>query len=190
MANKKISDLTAGSALTGTELIEIEQSSTSKYTTPADLKTYIDSIAATKVITEWQGDAGNGSTNTKIPYFTTNNIDIGSSGNYTFSNSATNGLSVTIVTAGVYSTRHARCAQNGSGQPPSPGISLNSAQLTTDINAITAADRISIGGGYLNSHSECSVTRYFDVNDVIRPHADGTTPTTAALCAFTICKVA
>lgn len=42
MANKKISDLTAGSALTGTELIEIEQSSTSKYTTPADLKTYMD----------------------------------------------------------------------------------------------------------------------------------------------------
>lgn len=42
MANKKISDLTAGSALTGTELIEIEQSSTSKYTTPADLKTYVE----------------------------------------------------------------------------------------------------------------------------------------------------
>jgi len=47
MANKKISDLTAGSALTGTELIEIEQSSASKYTTPADLKTYVETNSTT-----------------------------------------------------------------------------------------------------------------------------------------------
>lgn len=47
MANKKISDLTAASALTGSELIEVEQSSTSKYTTPADLKTYMAQNAPT-----------------------------------------------------------------------------------------------------------------------------------------------
>lgn len=45
MANKKISDLTAGSALTGAELIEIEQSSSSaKAALNGILKTYLDTL--------------------------------------------------------------------------------------------------------------------------------------------------
>ena len=45
MANKKISDLTAGSALTGAELIEIEQSSSSaKAALNGLLKTYFDTL--------------------------------------------------------------------------------------------------------------------------------------------------
>lgn len=47
MANKKISDLTAGSALTGAELIEIEQSSSSaKAALNGILKTYFDTLYA------------------------------------------------------------------------------------------------------------------------------------------------
>lgn len=47
MANKKISDLTAGSALTGAELIEIEQSSSSaKAALNGILKTYLDTLYA------------------------------------------------------------------------------------------------------------------------------------------------
>jgi len=47
MANKKISDLTAGSALTGAELIEIEQSgSSAKAALNGILKTYLDTLYA------------------------------------------------------------------------------------------------------------------------------------------------
>lgn len=41
MANKIINDLTSASALTGSEVMEVEQAGASKKTTPADLKTYM-----------------------------------------------------------------------------------------------------------------------------------------------------
>lgn len=49
MADKKISALTAGSALGGTEKIPMVQSSSTVYTTPADIATYLSSILQTKI---------------------------------------------------------------------------------------------------------------------------------------------
>jgi len=109
---------------------------------------------------------GYGSTNTAILRYSLTDADDGS--DMTLTQSAVNGDSVTINTAGIYS-----CYIRGMTNTRYFGISLNSTQLTTSINGITDADRIAItqvfNGGYIFSDS---VTLYLEAEDVIRPHGD------------------
>lgn len=134
MANKKISDLTAGSALTGTELIEIEQSSTSKYTTPADLKTYMQSNLS--LITSGTAQATTSGTSidfTSIPA-TVKRITV------MFSSVSTNGGSYPLVqigdAGGVEATGYAGAASRAAS------FNALSSGFTID-NAATAGEVIS-----------------------------------------------
>ena len=112
---------------------------------------------------------GHGSTNTFIRRFTTTVSSTGTA--ITYADSAANGASFTINTPGVYAISYAdyyaSAIQNF-------GISLNSAQLTTNIASITAANRIgmttSVGAGLGNV---LTLVVLLAAGDVIRPHDAG-----------------
>lgn len=142
-----------------------------------------------RCLTRWDTYAGYGGTDTRIPYFTNKNTDT-SSGQYTIVNNATNGLKITINTAGVYALTFVGTAEVGSGAPQYVGISLNSSQLTTNIESITAADRLVISPSPVNLFMSASITLPLSVNDVVRPHTNAYPMTfTPALAAFSIAKI-
>lgn len=119
---------------------------------------------------------GYGSTNTAVRRFTSSAT---SGGSVTYADSAGNGASFTINTAGLYEIY--RTDPRGTSNPMTMGVSVNSAQLTTSISSITAANRLAIG--FSNSASgPVSVTRIvrLAVGDVIRPHDDPAAPSTNA----------
>lgn len=118
----------------------------------------------------WVYTAGGwGATNTCIRYFNTVGKNTGS--DITYASSATNGDSWTINTAGVYSIAY---QDNLLGNAVF-GISLNSAQLTTAMNSITAANRLGATSCLsANANGEVSFCTILAVNDVIRAHGDGT----------------
>lgn len=120
---------------------------------------------------------GYGSTNTKIRRYTTIDKNEGTSISYV--DSATLGASFTINDAGVYTISMNDAYSASTVQF---GASLNSAQLTTAINSITAADRIlygeTIAAGKGNMTSR---TLFLNVGDVVRPHTTGTADEASAL---------
>ena len=129
---------------------------------------------------------GHGSTNTKIRRYTTTQSSVGSA--ITYADSASNGASFTINSAGIYAitTRDA-----SSTSAPQYGISLNSTQLTTNIQNITAANRLCFYIPYsTNCPADITVVVSLAVNDVIRPHNDGSADnTTAAYVGLRIRKI-
>lgn len=142
----------------------------------------------TQIQIRWDAFAGYGSTDNKIPYFTNKNTDVGSSGNITItSNNSTNGLSLTINTAGNYSISF----WSNYSAVSSHGLSLNSNQLTTSIASITAVNRLAMAtSGAANFSVFVSWSGWLGVNDVIRPHTDGTSVGTApAAAGFSIAKI-
>ena len=74
----------------------------------------------------------------------------------------------------------------------SPFWFLNSTQLTTNIAAITATDRLCLAScGASNSldlNPSCTV--YLTAGSVVRPHADTNGTSAAGRAAFTITRVA
>ena len=93
---------------------------------------------------------------------TTQLINTGS--DITYTASSTNGDSYTINTAGVYSIHLNDGYASGACQI---GISLNSAQLTTNIASITAANRVAYGQGPATGvDGSTSTTWILAVNDV------------------------
>ena len=116
---------------------------------------------------------GHGSTNTKIRRYTTTQSSVGSA--ITYADSAGNGASFTINTAGLYAIRM-------TDRSMTFGISLNSAELTTDVNSITAANRLV---AVTSNATDNDVTEAFAVvslaaSDVIRPHTTVGTPSESA----------
>ena len=187
MANQKISDLTEATNCDGTELVAVVQGGTTKKA-PLNtrIKAYFDTLYAplTSITASFYANtqAGYGSTGTKIPYYTNTPTNT-PNGHFTVSNSATNGLSITINTAGIYSV-----SVSWDTGVQYVGLSLNASATTTDLSALTAAQILAIE--YVNGAGEArqaSVTRRFAVNDVIRPHAAGVAASTAARCNF-ICE--
>jgi len=138
---------------------------------------------------EWMADthAGFGGTDTKIPYFTNVNINVDTASAITMVNNNTNGCKATINTAGVYTVGFWMFLSAANYI----GISVNSTQLTTNIDSITAAHRraldTSAGADYM---AFVSFTGYLAANDVVRPHTNGQGTNTAAKCGFSICRVA
>jgi hypothetical protein len=128
---------------------------------------------------------GHGSTNTKIRRFTTTQSSVGTA--ITYADSGTLGGSFTINEAGIYAIT---CSETGVAD--TYGVSLNSSQLTTNIQSITAADRVvhsttDSGGNYTLS---ASVVVSLASSDVVRLHTDGTpTATSAAGTVFRIRKI-
>jgi hypothetical protein len=131
--------------------------------------------------------AGVGGTDTKIPYFSTTVTDIGTAITTT-TNDSTNGLQLTINEAGVYTASYCHVANVAMNF----GMSLNSSQLTTDVDSITAADRIAMGqSAGADAPEFVGWTGVLREGDVIRPHVGGGFGVAAASVRgqFTLTKV-
>ncbi len=138
-----------------------------------------------KASTRWDTLAGFGSTNTKIPYFTNKNYD-SSTGQYTIVNDSTNGLEITINSPGKYAVAFFQYVNS----PNYIGISLNSNQLTTGIQSITASHRIQVTTSSNTDYSgSTAVTVDLDEGDVVRPHTNGAGSNNTPLCGFSITQV-
>lgn len=151
----------------------------------ATLKAYFDTLyqpISAACDTRWDTFAGYGSSATKIPYFTNKSVDT-SAGQYTITNDATNGLSITVNAAGRYSfTVYGDNGQN-------VGLSLNSGALTTSIASIAVPTRLTYATGSGSGAAGASITLTLAANDVVRPHTDGVTASTSAVWGFSVCKL-
>lgn len=127
---------------------------------------------------------GYGSTNTKIVRWTTTST---TGSNITLTQSSTLGDIFTINTTGLYSV----ALSWGFATTGWCGISLNSSQLTTNIESITAADVVAIAyagvsGGIVAANACLILT----AGDIIRVHNDGGAgPPGSARSYFTITQV-
>ena len=114
---------------------------------------------------------GHGSTNTKIRRWTNTTKSNGKA--LFYSDSGTAGGTVTIMAAGIYAINYQDSYSAGVSYY---GLSLNSTELTTDINNITMADALGFirasnsGGTQLHM---VSWTGFLAGGDVIRAHTDG-----------------
>lgn len=127
---------------------------------------------------------GHGSTNTKVRRFSTQVHAIGDA--ITYADSSANGMSMTINRDGMYCISYTDLFDSSTAF----GISLNSAELTTNINGLTTvADRIALGStsaaGLANN---VCVTKKLVSGDVIRAHDNGASGGNSQ-CSFTITKV-
>lgn len=127
---------------------------------------YVEQISEVWVYTA----NGHGSTNTKIRRWTTTGKSVGSA--ITYADSAANGGSFTINEYGVYAITY--CDDWNASD--SHGITLNSAQLTTNLTACTKS---TILGGARTAAADipCPITAIVRLNpgDVIRGHTNGGT---------------
>ena len=129
---------------------------------------------------------GHGSTNNQIRRFTTTQSSSGSA--ITYADSATLGATFTINTAGLYAISY---ADSCTSAVQNFGVSLNSAQLTTNIVLITAANRLgmtfSVGAGLGNV---ITIVALLAAGDVLRPHDAGSNnDATAAGSYFSVRKI-
>ena len=131
---------------------------------------------------------GYGSTNTVIRRFTNVVTNQGTDITYNSGTEATAGASFTINTAGVYAISYSDVFVGASYH----GLSLNSAQLTTIIQAITASDRLVMATAPgANLPSNLGITLYLPAGSIIRPHTDGSgAAATPERASFTITRVA
>jgi hypothetical protein len=115
-------------------------------------------------------DNGYGSTNTKIPRFSTVAQNQGSD------------------ITGVYSMAHTRVPSGGSDM----GISLNTSEPTVNVaSLVNTNDRIALASSTTTNYAATSqTTMYLPAGSVVRPHTDGAGAGTAARCQFTITRVA
>lgn len=121
-----------------------------------------------------QSGNGYGSTNTKIRRFTNTLTSTGS--DITYADSAANGGSFTINATGVYAISYADLFSAASNM----GLSLNSAELTTGAQSITASSRIAFATtSAADRASAVAVTLKLTVGDVIRAHTQGDTESAA-----------
>lgn len=129
---------------------------------------------------------GFGSTNTQIRRFTTTQTSVGTA--ITYADSATLGASFTINEAGVYAMTFVGQG-GGTGVETIVGISVNSAQLTTGIDSITAANRLGLSTAV--TFGSITRTQLLAVGDVIRPHCNQTANAINAQAAtmFSIRKI-
>lgn len=196
-------ELTIVNSGTGVITVDGNSSETINGTATRTLRTQNDSIVIVSDNSNWQikndsrkplaesaiynTHAGYGSTNTKIPYFT-NAVSNTMSYFGTIANSSTNGWSFTASKKCRVTMTY--CKDGTTNATVQAGISLNSSQLTTNINGITVADRLaiqqisSIVGEELAQ--SVSVSVILNASDVLRPHAAGDVPGTAAQCHLTI----
>jgi hypothetical protein len=126
----------------------------------------IDYIGGTRILI-CDGN-GWGSTNTKIRRFTTVTRSIGSA--VTLTQSAANGDSFTINKNGSYQVVYVDFWSAGATHR---GISLNSSQLTTNIETINRVDNIASLYNPAAVASAVSISQNFKKDDIVRPHAAG-----------------
>lgn len=129
---------------------------------------------------------GYGSTNTAIRRFTNTVVSQGS--DITYADSAANGASFTINTAGVYAIMY---GDSFSGATSYHGLSLDSAQLTTSVASITASTRLNMVGDSTGNFGGVSCwVGFLAAGAVVRPHAVAGVATGTQIADFTITRVA
>ena len=128
---------------------------------------------------------GTGSTNTKIRRFT-NTVNIAGV-DITYADSATLGGTFTINTNGVYSVSYSDQFSSASTY----GISINSTQLTTNLQSINVVNILSGTSNALANYSAASsATFYATTGDIVRAHIDaGVSGVNTVMCQFTIARV-
>lgn len=130
---------------------------------------------------------GYGSTNTRIRRYTTTLINVGT--HIVYADSAANGASFTIAAGGggLYEISVKDYYSSGTTHY---GASLNSAELTTHIESITAANRL-VSAEVSGTGGPATITVRLVAGDVVRPHHGANLPDTLAAdrSNFTIRKV-
>lgn len=141
-------------------------------------------VSMVRLDTQGAGASGNGTTNTKIPRWTTVRTNTG--GDVTYADSATLGHTLTIVTQGKYSISFTHSAGGSEGF----GITLNESAGTLNSNIasvaqseiLAIADTPGVGAAAVASWSG-----YLPAGSVIRGHTSGGIAT-APRSMFTICR--
>lgn len=169
-------------AARGTRLIGGTVSADRTVTLPTSAGTLALTFASSQVVCD--SPNGHGSTNTRIRRFTnatTTGTDI------TYADSATNGASFTINTAGVYVITY---TDNYTAGFTNHGISLNSANLTTSVQSLSASERlIMTSSPSANVFGSVSICVRLAASDVIRPHTAGQNDLTASTGQFRIVRI-
>ena len=119
--------------------------------------------------------AGYGSTDNKIMRFTNVVENVGnmfSENHVSGYNSNAEGLKLTINRSGKYAISYT--LTSGSSAAVYGGLSLNSSELTTNVDTITTADRVCMVFGPSGNYTIfTSWTGYLEKNDFICPHSRG-----------------
>jgi hypothetical protein len=137
------------------------------------------------------GSNGYGSSGTAVRRFSNVETNIGSDIEYV--DSATNGASFTIKSAGIYHVSFTNYF-NQSVVSANSGISKNASSLSTGITSLSSTETLAISSDLVNTAStgprliNAMWSGYLSVGDIIRPHADGTTGTSVN-ASFTMSKV-
>lgn len=107
---------------------------------------------------------GLATTNTKVMILSTTAVNT-ASGDITYASSASLGSSWTVLTRGWY-----RIRAQAVGTTPIPGITVNCAELTTLVTALTDTSKLlaRLSDTLSGSINYCDITAFFEVNDVIR----------------------
>ena len=127
---------------------------------------------------------GRGSTNTCIRRFTTALTNVGTA--ITYADSATLGATFTINEAGLYAIQARDVLVAGGGV----GVSVNSTQLTTAIDSINVANRLSfVVAQAADTIGESTVVARLAAGDVVRHHANAFLNNTTDAVSFSIRKV-
>lgn len=126
-----------------------------------------------------QGHNGFGSTNNKIHRYTAAKTYIGTA--VTYADSAANGASFTINEPGLY---YMNMGDYSEGVASHYGISVNSSQLTTSIESITATNQVMYSYLTASIPGSFSGVAKFVAGDVVRPHTDGTQTTGVGYLTF------
>jgi hypothetical protein len=145
--------------------------------------------SGTDIVTVHTGN-GHGSTNTKIRRFTTTMTSTGSA--ITYADSASAGGSFTINASGLYEI-HYTDDRGTTVANAFAGVSVNSSELTTSVDSITVASRLSVDrGGNTNEIAFLKNIRTvaLSATDVVRAHTDGNLTGTSNLTFFSIRRIA
>lgn len=160
--------------------------STGRITSVTNVTVSGSSINFAGIYSDNTGTPGHGAIDTKVRLLASTVTESGSSG-VTVSSSANNGTAFTINTKGFYLIYYIDSCSTASAKI---GISKNSTQLTTNIQSITAANRLAMvdtaGTGLLTT---CFWQGSLDVGDIVRPHTDGTPNAAATTLRFGIYRM-
>lgn len=149
------------------EIGKVTSNSISEITNPVRLNDMFEQFVRAETV------VGRGSTNTKIPYFSSIDKNNGSE-LATIVNPSDFGFSATILYKCECSGMYVAGA-NLNGQNVGNGFSLNSGNLSTDLGSLTISETLGISqGGQSTSAITGLFTAHFDedflINDIIRPH--------------------
>lgn len=131
------------------------------------------------------GIAGYGATGTRIFYFVTTDINVGTG--VTFSNSSTNGASFTINEQGMYKMEFSH-DYNAAG---AFGISLDASSLTASIATLANTEKLAVAvTSAADQHLQVSAEKRLYPGQIVRAHGNaGASGVNSGLSTFRIVKI-